>query len=415
MPRLLLLLPQLPHDPASGAARSLRTACEFLAAAGWSVRALATTATEAADGDGRALLAQQGIAPDESAPNRAIYRHDRPVLTFTDRHGIPTTLLDTGRLDLRAWPERHGSQFNRLYARELAEFRPHIVFGFGGHPGDVERYRRASAAGAKVVFGLRNHGYYEARWLAELDAVLTCSEFLSARYRERLGLDSVALPPPLARHDVVAEEREPIFFVAVNPSVEKGAFFLARLAEEVALRRPDLPLLFVESRGSAGALVRAGLAGGFDLRRHESLMFTPATATPTEIFRGARVLLAPSVWEEPFGRVAAEALLNGVPPIVSNRGGLPEAANDGGFVLPLPDGLTLDTRAPVSADAVAPWVEIIEKLAEDDVYAAASTRARAAGETYLPQNLAPRYVELFERVLASGNGKWGRGGMAAKP
>jgi glycosyltransferase involved in cell wall biosynthesis len=131
-------------------------------------------------------------------------------------------------------------------------------------------------------------------------------------------------------------------------------------------------------------------------------MFTPATATPAEIFRGARVLLAPSVWEEPFGRVAAEALLNGVPPIVSDRGGLPDAVNDGGFVLPLPDGLTLDTREPVAAAAVGPWVELIEKLAEDDFYDAACTRARAAGETYLPQNLAPRYVDVFERVLASG-------------
>jgi glycosyltransferase involved in cell wall biosynthesis len=402
MPRLLLLLPQLPHDPASGAARSLRTACEFLAAAGWSVRALATTATEAAGGDGRMLLAQQGITPEEHAPNRAIYRHDRPVLTFTDRHGSQTTLLDTGGLDVFAWPERHGSQFNRLYGRALADFRPDIVFAFGGQPGDVERYRRASAAGAKIVFGLRNHGYYEARWLAELDAVLTCSEFISARYRERLGLESVALPPPLAADDVIAGEREPIFFVAVNPSVEKGGFFLARLAEEVALRRPDLPMLFIESRGSAGALVRAGLAGGFDLRRHESLMFTPATATPAEIFRGARVLLAPSVWEEPFGRVAAEALVNGVPPLVSDRGGLAEAANGGGFVLPLPAELTLETRLPVSAAGVARWVELIEKLADDDAfYAAASTRARAAGEAYLPQNLAPRYVEFFERVLAN--------------
>jgi len=400
MPRLLLLLPQLPHDPASGAARSLRTACEFLTAAGWSVRALATTATEAAGGDGRALLAQQGIAPAERPPNRAIYRHDRPVLTFTDAHGIHTTLLDTGNCNLSTWPEHHGAQFNRLYARELADFRPDIVFTFGGHPGDVERYRRASAAGAKVVFGLRNHGYYEASWLAEMDAVLTCSEFLSARYRERLGLESVALPPPLAERDVIATEREPIFFVAVNPSVEKGVFFLARLAEEIALRRPDLPLLFIESRGAAGALVRAGLTGGFDLRRHESLMFSPATATPAEIFRGARVLLAPSVWEEPFGRVAAEALLNGVPPIVSDRGGLPEAVNGGGFALPLPSGLTLETRTPVPAAAVGPWLELIEELADDTFYAAASTRARAAGETYLPQVLAPRYVEFFERVLS---------------
>ena len=45
-PRVLLLLSQMPQDPASGAARSMRTICEFLAAAGMEVAALATTATE---------------------------------------------------------------------------------------------------------------------------------------------------------------------------------------------------------------------------------------------------------------------------------------------------------------------------------------------------------------------------------
>jgi len=40
--RILLALPQLPQDPASGAARSTRTMCEMLAAAGAEVHAVAT-------------------------------------------------------------------------------------------------------------------------------------------------------------------------------------------------------------------------------------------------------------------------------------------------------------------------------------------------------------------------------------
>lgn len=44
--RLLLALPQMPQDPASGAARTAQTACEMAAAAGWEVRAIGTTATE---------------------------------------------------------------------------------------------------------------------------------------------------------------------------------------------------------------------------------------------------------------------------------------------------------------------------------------------------------------------------------
>jgi glycosyltransferase involved in cell wall biosynthesis len=401
MPRLLLLLPQLPQDPASGAARSMRTICELLATAGWSVRALATTATESA----ASIVAQDylqglGLPVTSRPPNRAVYKHDRPALEFTDSRGIHYQLLDTGGLPMMGWHDAHGSQFNRVYQRELADHRPDIVFGYGGLSGDVERFTRARAAGCKVVFGLRNLGYKDGAFLRNLDGVLTCSEYLSGVYREILGLTSTALPSPLDPRETIAADREPIFFTAINPSVEKGVFFIARLAEELAVRRPDIPMLFIESRGSGGMLVQAGLAGGFDLRRHEGLMFAPAVAKPAEIFRGTRVLLVPSVWAEPYGRVAAEALLNGVPPIVSDRGGLPEAAGGGGFVLPLPVSLTLQTRAPVAAEEVGAWLETIIRLADDgDFYAASSARALAAGAANRPEVLGPRYVAYFPGIL----------------
>lgn len=401
MPRLLLLLPQLPQDPASGAARSMRTISELLATTGWSVRALATTASES----GQSLVAADflrgsGLAVAVRLPNRNVYKHDRPLLEFDDTRSIHYQLLDTGAHSMLNWQEEHGSQFNRLYQRELADHRPDVVFGFGGFPGDVERFTRARSAGCKVVFGLRNHGYKNAPWLRDLDGVLTCSEFLSGVYREALGLASTGLPSPIDPLETIAADREPIFFTAINPSVEKGVFFLARLAEELGVRRPDIPLLFIESRGSGGLLVQAGLTGGFDLRRHESLMFAPAVAKPAEIFRGTRALLVPSVWAEPFGRVAAEALLNGVPPIVSDRGGLPEAANGGGFVLPLPATLTMETRTPVTAEDVAPWLETITRLADDQAfYTAASARAHAAGAALRPEVLGPRYVNYFSGIL----------------
>ena len=400
MPRLLLLLPQLPQDPASGAARSMRTACEMLATAGWEVQTLATTATESAVPLAAAeFLRTAGYAVTTRAPNRAVYRHDRAVLEFIGRHRIFFRLLDTGSAPPHDWQDAHGTQFNRLFQRELTEFRPDIVFAFGGTPADIDRYRRAQAAGSKVVFGLRNQGYREAHWLRSLDAVLTPSQFLAGFYETALGLHSTPLPTPIDLEDIVAPNREAIFFTAVNPSREKGAFFLARLAEELALRRPDVPMLFIESRGSAGALVQAGLAGGFDLRRHEGLMFAPAVPKPAEFFRGTRVLLVPSVWEEASGRVVAEALVNGVPPIVSERGGLAESTCGAGFVVPLPKSLTLETNLPVSAEDVAPWLDCMERLVDDATYAQASARARVAGEAYQPAVLAPRYVEFFNRVL----------------
>ncbi len=53
-------------------------------------------------------------------------------------------------------------------------------------------------------------------------------------------------------------------------------------------------------------------------------MAAPPVPSAADYFALTRLLLVPSVWEEPFGRVAAEAMINGVPPLVANRGSLPD-------------------------------------------------------------------------------------------
>ena len=152
--------------------------------------------------------------------------------------------------------------------------------------------------------------------------------------------------------------------------------------------------------GSAGRLAGAALAGGFDLRRRENILTSSAVPLPKDIYAGTRVLLAPSVWEEPAGRVVAEALVNGIPPIVSDRGGLAEVANGGGFVVPIPPEVTPQAKAPVSAEVVEPWVDLILRLTDDDTfYQESSRRALEAGRLYHSEQLAPRYLEFFERVL----------------
>ncbi|HRG57293.1 MAG TPA: hypothetical protein PLG56_14705, partial [Lacunisphaera sp.] len=84
------------------------------------------------------------------------------------------------------------------------------------------------------------------------------------------------------------------------------------------------------------------------------------------------------------------------------RGGLAEAANGGGFVLPLPASLTLETRLPVAAPDVEPWLATIIRLADDqEYYAAASARARAAAAAYQPEVLGRRYRDYFDGILKS--------------
>jgi hypothetical protein len=78
---------------------------------------------------------------------------------------------------------------------------------------------------------------------------------------------------------------------------------------------------------------------------------------------------------------------------------LAEIANGGGFVVPIPPEVTPETPAPVDAETVEPWVDLILKLTDDEAfYQEASRRALEAGRIYHRETLAPRYLEFFEQV-----------------
>jgi glycosyltransferase involved in cell wall biosynthesis len=372
--------------------------CEMLAAGGFEVHAVATTATERANkSDTLAFLGTMGLAPEVHRVHTKA--RPRPELSFTHR-GVQYRLLDVGGRGMHDWQQVLGHQFDLMFDDELHSFRPDLLLGFGGMTGDAKRYERAKRQGVKLVFALRNEGYLSnAEFFRPMDAILTPSHYLTNVYQTALGIESTPLPIPMELDDVLAEDRDPIFATMINPSPEKGLMFVARLAEELSLRRPDLAMLFIESRGSAGRLVEAGLSAGFDLRRHENLMLSPPVAQPKEIYVATRVLLAPSLWHEPAGRVAAEALLNGIPPLVSDRGGLPETCNGAGFYLPIPPEITPRTTRPVEPEVVEPWIELIARLEDDEeFYREEAERARLAGQIYHPDQLTPRYLEFFRSV-----------------
>ena len=401
--RILLLLAQLPFDPASGAARSMRGIAEMLAASGeFEVRAVAATGTEHGMATGATPIASAEhyarhagatlTADTETIPGRRVLRgHHR---------GITYALLDTGSARPHHLPPDLESALDTLVERQTAGWTPEIVLTFGGRDAEVRRRKRLRDRGAAVVFGLRNLSYRSREAFHHVDAALTPSEFLSRFYHALIGLRSTPIFSPMDVSDIRAEKHTPKYLTIINPSLEKGLMLFARIAHEVASARPDIPIMVVESRGTAGLLVRAGQAGGFDLRPHKNILVSPGVSRPALIYAATRALLVPSLWEEPFGRVAAEALLNGVPPLVSRRGGLPDVVGDGGFVLDVPDSITPKSQAPATADEVRPWTDLAIRLMTDDAFHAdASARARAAGERFLPERLAPRYLEYFRSIV----------------
>ena len=294
-------------------------------------------------------------------------------------------------------------------AAYLAEFEtlcadapPDIVLALGGHPAMREAMRRARARGAKTLFALRFFGYEDARFFRHVDVALTPSRFLSDHYRRAIGLRSVALPSPLVDAEVttpLGSEAARAFLTFVNPSLRKGVALFARLAESLASERPELPILVVGSGASLDALRSVP---GMDLGRHPNVMAMAPTLEPREYLALTRVLLVPSANAEPAGRVNAEAMLNGIPVVASDRGGIPETLAGAGTTLSLPKWMTERTRRIPTATEVRPWVEAVVRLWDDAAhYAATAERARETGaRLYAESVLKAAHFEVLEKLLA---------------
>jgi glycosyltransferase involved in cell wall biosynthesis len=156
-------------------------------------------------------------------------------------------------------------------------------------------------------------------------AYISNSRFNAARMKAVVGVDPVVIPP-LVRPERFRTETTRSRVLFVNPVPEKGVDLAFRLAES----RPDIPFDFVEAwpltkRTRAPLLARA--------RAISNLAWHPAVNDPSRLYRDARILLVPSMWEESWGRVVTEAHCNGIPALASNRGGLPESVGPGGILV----------------------------------------------------------------------------------
>ncbi len=170
---------------------------------------------------------------------------------------------------------------------------------------------------------------------------------------------------------------------------------------ELGRRRPDIPLLVVEGRGTSDSLARLPV----DLSGLTNLNRMAKTPEPRDFYRLNRVVLMTSLWRESLGRVAVEAMANGIPVLASDRGALPETLGEAGFAFTIPERYTPTDLAISTAREVAPWVATLERLWDDpDIEARHRARAKAEARRWDAGRLPERYEALFRTVGRSSRG-----------
>jgi glycosyltransferase involved in cell wall biosynthesis len=394
--RILLAIHTAYADPTSGAARSVRTIVEWLAQAGYSCRVLATARF---DGMAPSSFDEHLAALDVPVERVRSSSSDieAPAVRF-NLSGVPVTTLLTRHNRLDAPDLAESRQFLAAFDQAAQEFEPDLLFTYGSHPIVQESMRRARGRGIKTLFTLRRDGYEDPFWFRHADHVLTAGPFLREHYRRAIGLDSTGIEPPIDWSAALAPDQSREFVTFVNPSLEKGAAFFARLADRLGATRPDIPILVVESAMDSRVLNRFPEV---NLRKYPQIMVGPPTSCPADFLALTKILLVPSLGNEAFARVAVEALINGVPPLVSNRGGLPDAVRGAGRVLPVPDWMTPSGLTLPSVEEVEPWYRAICELWDQpNRYAAASALARSTAQRFYAEPIMRRrYIEYFDSLL----------------
>lgn len=257
----------------------------------------------------------------------------------------------------RAWyPDRHAQTAT---ARE----RPDVVLVQAGAP--IAMAKAFQATGVPTVIYLRDVEFQELGGdPSELEGVayIANSRFVAERFRATFGPDPRVIRP-LFRAGRYMTAREPKEVTFINPHPVKGV----DLAFAVAGLCPEIPFRFVEG-WPMDAAERAALEKR--VAAHPNVRLQPRTQDMRRVYATTRLLLAPSQWEEAWGRVATEAHYSGIPVLGSDRGGLPEAVGPGGRVL------AHDAPAEIWAQAVREYW--YDAAACEEASAAALAYARRA-------------------------------------
>jgi glycosyltransferase involved in cell wall biosynthesis len=246
-------------------------------------------------------------------------------------------------------------------------------------PGVRRRCYRASVPQSLVLAA--SNGIYHALW-RDLDAYVAISPQI-AEYLVTEGF------PPQRIH-VISNPVEQVDTPAVAGT---GVLYAGRLEREKGIELlldawrllPDglrsRHVLHVAGQGALYKLVRERSHSDPSIRFH-GLLGRPTLAA---VARDCGVTVIPSIWDEPFGRVAAEALMRGHALVVTNRGALADIATAGA-------AWVVEPQARALSEALIEALRANSELRE---------QARVmAMDRYGLVNVGRSYVRLFRSVVA---------------
>jgi len=209
--------------------------------------------------------------------------------------------------------------------------------------------------------------------LQEADLVLANSKF-TAKKLYKVGIEAEVVYPfiDFSSYKVPRSGRGD-FILFIGPTYLKGVDIVLQIAKKL----PGQRFLIV------GSVTRSLKE---EIRRYKNVELRCFCEDMKEVYAKVKIVLVPSIWEEPFGRIPIEAGISGIPTIGSSRGGLPESVGNGGILIN-------------DIWDIGKWVRTIEKLDDPVVYGEFSEKAIENAKRFGFERTFQEFKELIDTSL----------------
>ncbi len=259
--------------------------------------------------------------------------------------------------------------------KAVGEFKPDIVVVQGGHQ-FYALIKIVLALNLPVVAYL--HTPDKLPLPEELKTDKNLAFIANSQYTASIHKDKKiqgVFPPIIKKSDYFVETtRKKILYV--NPEPHKGVSIVLKLAKA----RPDVEFIFVVNKVQ-------------DKKNKQLMLKNISIVGPIkdmrDMYRYAKLILAPSIWQETWGRIVTEAHCSGIPVLASNNGGLPESVGDGGICLSVEDN---DTE----------WLETFDLILDNREYYTKITQKAyesAMRDFINPELIIERFISLLNNTI----------------
>ncbi len=240
--------------------------------------------------------------------------------------------------------------------------------------------------------------------------IIATSNIVKNYVKKNWNREAIIIMPLVETKDYIISNKEfnPVdneYIVMFNPLVRKGGKIFKEIAKNLPNKKFGTVLGWSSLKDkpssnkfsseyikrineSEGSSFDGSLPDYVDFSDCSNIEIFKSEDDARVIYEKTKILLVPSQWEEAFGRVAIEGMVNGIPIIGSDIGGLRESIGEGGILLGKTD--------------IEEWVKEILKFDNLDYYKKISKKAKDwVRKNYSESKILEASVNLIKETVNS--------------